>query len=156
MNPVSMHTGHSTGGVMARAKANTVFAKFIVIHPCNGSLPVRNHQSLRLQFGSTLNCFVPPRLRPDGGPVSFASPKETGERKIRRSLVARLISLRFSHRFQRIAKASLIWYSASPNSLELFLSFFLNRSDFALWINNYYSSYNFITRFIRYAQQTRN
>ena len=54
-------------------------------------------------------------------PVSFVCvTKETGERKIRRSLAARLISLRFSHRFQRIAKAPLIWYSASPNDLGLF------------------------------------
>ena len=32
-----------------------------------------------------------------------------------RAVAARLFSLRFSHRFQRIAKAQLIMYSASPN-----------------------------------------
>jgi hypothetical protein len=32
---------------------------------------------------------------------------------------ARSLSLRFSHRFQRIAKAQLIWYSASPNGLGI-------------------------------------
>jgi len=46
--------------------------------------------------------------------------KETGERKRRRSVAARLFTLRFSHRFQRIAKAQLIWYSASPNGLGVF------------------------------------
>jgi len=51
--------------------------------------------------------------------------KETGERKRRRSIAARLFSLRFSHRYQRIAKAQLIWYSASPNGLS------------AIDINNY-------------------
>jgi len=51
-----------------------------------------------------------------GLPVSFVCvTKETGERKIRRSLAARLFSLRFSHRFQRIAKAQLIWCPLSAD-----------------------------------------
>jgi hypothetical protein len=53
-------------------------------------------------------------------PISFVCvTKETGERKVRRSIAARLFTLRFSHRFQRIAKAPLIWYSASPNGLGI-------------------------------------
>jgi len=49
-------------------------------------------------------------------PISFVCvTKETGERKIRRSIAARLFSLRFSHRFQRIAKAQLIWYQPSAD-----------------------------------------
>jgi len=61
-------------------------------------------------------------------PVSFVCvTKETGERKVRRSVAARLFSLRFSHRFQRIAKAQLIWCPTSSDDLGVvaFIHFFL-------------------------------
>ena len=56
-----------------------------------------------------------------GLPISFVYvTKETGERKVRRSVAARLFSLRFSHRFQRIAKAQLIWYLPSADDFVIF------------------------------------
>ena len=54
-------------------------------------------------------------------PISFVCvTKETGERKVRRSIAARLFTLRFSHRFQRIAKAQLIWYLPSADDFVIF------------------------------------